>query len=664
MGVTTSEAPPSRVPRSGARSGWRWDLPVLGAIAVVALVLALTTGADHRQAAADIARGLAASLLLFVICGDALALALVPRSWGHFVPLASVAAGAMSSGLVLTAFGFARVPLSISLWVTLALAIAASVLVRRAVRGHLGRGRGVLGRLYPGTEIDWRQLAAWLATALILLCLALIPAWRTRADTIYGENPDSHQVVGIAVLFQHVVPPTGRDDALPIDTVPPAWRFRYPIIYPLAAASNIAHFDPIRVFPAMAALMMVACALGFAMLAVICLRAPPASGPAIAAAFAIWWVVLWLGWHPYWNQLWGVALFPYATLFGWHALAARDVRAGALFIVLLVMLELAYPLALPYPILIFALLAVAYRRRPRLPRMLRSRAWLAALIGAVVLAPALIAAALKLSTALHQILIPNQALWGGDIWSLTPLGRFVGVGGGLLPALAVLALAIVCLALLPRRVAVALSVTLLILFAVDIRFRTAGNGAYMDFKHLSFTGSLVFVLAASAVAQLLARRSGSRVLLAMGGVIAILWTAAAVRLDRQTIKSTSEQVTPELFQIREWAQRLPRGASVRVDVPASGLQLWAVYMLGSHPVDSPNPVITNTYAHAPYGRRADYSIALRYALGLHVLRPLAPVLYARNPPLFENDQFVIRRIQWPARLASAPSTASQTLVEP
>ncbi len=55
------------------------------------------------------------------------------------------------------------------------------------------------------------------------------------------------------------------------------------------------------------------------------------------------------GWHPYWNQLWGLALFPYALLFGWHALAARSGRAATLFVLFLVALELAYPLALPYP---------------------------------------------------------------------------------------------------------------------------------------------------------------------------------------------------------------------------------------------------------------------------------------------------------------------------
>jgi hypothetical protein len=90
-------------------------------------------------------------------------------------------------------------------------------------------------------------------------------------------------------------------------------------------------------------------------------------------------------------------------------------------------------------------------------------------------------------------------------------------------------------------------------------------------------------------------------------------------------------------------------------------------MLGSHPVDTPTPVLYTTYANAPYGLRADYSLALRF----YPLpgpdgrpRPFPLPRYARNPPLALNDEFVLRRIVWPKRLASTPRTASQTLVEP
>jgi hypothetical protein len=622
---------------------------VLAAVALGALALALVSHAHHIQGLPGIARGLVASVVLFAICGEALSNGLLPISWGAFRLLFALPLGAVASGLVLTAFGFAHVPLSVSLWVTLAAGLLASVLVRR-------RGDALLP-----VGVRRRELLIWGATLFILVCIALLAAWRTGADTIYGENPDAHQVAGIAVLFQHV-PPTGTDNALPIDTVPPAWHFRYSIFYPLAAASNLVHYDPIRVFPAMAALLMVICALGFAALAVRCLGAPAAGAPAVAAAIAASWVLTRLGWHPYWNQLWGLALFPYALLFGWDALAARSARSAILFALMLVALEIAYPLALPYPLVIVAALAIAYRWRPRLPRIARRHAGITTVVVVFVLVPALLGAGAKLAQGLSQVLSPHSSLWGGDVSSLTPVGYFTGTGGGLVPALAVVAVALVGLRALPRRVAVALGIVLAALILLDLRFRLASTGAYMDFKHLSFVGLIVIALAASAGARLVFW--GSRRMQVLAVVLAAAWSAAALVLVGREARLSGEQVTPQLFQIRSWAARLPRGASVRVDVPPSGWQLWAVYMVGDHPVDSPAPVLSTTYAHARYGIRADYALELRHDLGTGRREP--PLLYAQNPPLFENSVFVLRRVRWPqrGRYAAVRDTSSTELVEP
>jgi hypothetical protein len=641
---------------------------MLAGIGLVGIALALLSHGHHVQGLPGLIRGSIASLVLFLICGDALAYTLVPGSWGVFVPLFSLPFGALASGLVLMVFGVVHVPLAVSLWLTLALGLVASFLVRRGKAVQQARVSGSrtarwLGRLYPGVRMQPRQLGMWMAVLFVLFCVALIPIWRNGIDTVPGENPDAQQVVGIAVLFQHV-PPTATDYATAINTVPPAWRFRYPIFYPLAAASNLSHFDPIRVFPGMEALLMIACALGFAALAVKCLGSPEISAPAVATTVGISWVVLHLGWHPYWNQLWGMTLFPYALLFGWRALADRDWRAAAACLLLLVGIELAYPLALPYPLLILLSLWLgAYWRRPKLPRAVKRHAWIAGLVAVIVLLPAVTAAALKLDTAVSQILSAHSTLWGGDITALTPLGRFVGVGGGLLPALAVLLVAAAGLWALPRRVGLALGFALLVTFVVDVRFRTAATGAYMDFKHLSFVGSVVLVLAISAVTRMVSSRS-RRALIA-GALIAGVWTVAALELEGRQGRTTGHQVTAELFQIRRWANELPRGASVRVDIPASGWQLWAVYMLGNHPVDATDPVVSTTYAHAPYGTRAEYSLALRYASSSSKLKRPAPLpLYTENPPVFENDVFVLRRVAWPVRLAAVRSAASRKLVEP
>jgi hypothetical protein len=150
-----------------------------------------------------------------------------------------------------------------------------------------------------------------------------------------------------------------------------------------------------------------------------------------------------------------------------------------------------------------------------------------------------------------------------------------------------------------------------------------------------------------------------------GAALAIAWTAGALIQDRRQGFRIAQQVPSSVFQIRDWAHQLPSGASVRVDIPPSGVQLWAVYMLASHPVDSPEPVLHTTYAYAPYGLRAAYSLSYRYHVGPSPVRRRYPVPpYAVNPPVFENHVFVLRRIAWPTARSGYPETASRRLVEP
>ncbi len=642
------------------------DVLAVGGTAAFALVLAVTTSARHLSAVPTLALGTLATLVLFGVCGAALALMLVPAEWGPLVVLFAVPIGSAVSALALTVLGLAHLPLHFTLWLVLAAGLIAFVLVARRSRDRLTAWRA---------RATGRNLAAWLCVLFVLFCVALIPAFRSGQATIYGENPDAHQVVGIAVLFQHVSP-TGTDVALPIDTVPPSWRFRYPIFYPLAGTSNLVHMDPIRMFPAMAAILVLIAALGFGGLAITCLRVPPFAGPLIAAAVGLSVITLHLTWHPYWNQLWGLAVMPYVLLLGWKALERVDGRLTLLWVLMAVMLALAYPLALPDPLVILIALGIAYRRRLHPIAMLRSRSWWWAVLAVAVLAPAVIGAAVKLEQGISQLLTPNGALWEGDVTRYLPVGWFVGTGGGILPALAVTAAALFGLSRIPKRVALAVVLGVLVMVLVDIRVRLTSTGPYMDFKQLSFVGALVLTLAASGVAMLLAQ--GARALrgfldrrhLALAGgamLVGLGWAAAAVAQDHREIVQTQPQVTTQLFQIRAWAARLPAGASVRVDIPRSGTQLWAVYMLGAHPVDAPDPVLYTTYAHAPYGWRADYSLALRYYPapgpdGRPRRFPRMP--YAVNPPIAGNDQFVLRRIAWPKRLDSYPDTASQTLVEP
>jgi hypothetical protein len=295
------------------------------------------------------------------------------------------------------------------------------------------------------------------------------------------------------------------------------------------------------------------------------------------------------------------------------------------------------------------------------------RRWISAVLALVVLLPAFAGAALKLEQGIAQLFSSHSKLWTGDIVHLTPIGNFVGTGGGVVPAAVVLVLAGLGLRALPRRVGIALGGVLLLLLALDLRFRIGSGGGYMDFKHLSYIGTIVLVLAAATVARWIA--SGSRAPVAAGVVVAIAWLGAAMVHDQRLRRANGEQVTRELLQIRTWASRLPRGASVRIDIPISGEQLWAVYMLGDHPVEAIQPVVGTTYAFARFGLRADYALAWHYAPNVDPRYgpPLPPVSYARDPALFENNRYVLRRIRWPTKppkLASFPDTSSTALVEP
>jgi hypothetical protein len=641
---------------SGAPLG---PLLVLAVIALAAVSLAASCRAfriDYLlRAGGPITLG---ALLLFGLAGDGLSLVLVPRAWRPVRPLLALIFGATASGLVLMAFGYCHVPLRVSLWLTLALGLLTSWQVRRR---HLEPGGDPDPRDVPlGLGVGEDRVlerCLWLAVLVIIFLIALIPALRLRDLTIYGQNPDASQVVGIANLFQHV-PPTHTDLALPLDVVPQEWRFRYPIFYPLAAVANLVHADPIRVFPVLVGLLVVMAALGYGLMAVRCFKAPAWAGPVITALIGFTWILQYLAWHPYWNQLWGTALMPYTLLFGWQAAQRHDRRAAVACGLLLLMLWFAYPLALPYPLVILLGGLIAFWRRPRRPTISSWRAVGAALVILGLLTPAVVGSVLKLKEAIVQLLTPGSALWGGDITRYVSLGKFAGTGGGAGAAALVLIAAAAGLWRLPNRQRVCLGVVLAALLLLDLRFRLTASGTYMDFKHLSFMGLIVLSLAA---AGLLARASAPGAGRWLAALALALWLGAAVRLDHANASTQYEQVTPQLMQIRQWAAELPPRASVRVDIPPQfgGMQLWAVYMLGSHPVDSYEPVLNTTYAHAVPGYRADYALSL--SVNPATGAPFPAARYTASKARFANDQYVLRKVRWPQRLDNVAQTASQSL---
>jgi hypothetical protein len=566
-----------------------------GALLGLALVVAIVSEADHAGPIPYIGRGAVGGTILFVVTGLAAAARLTPAPLQRVWPIFALPAGAVLGSLALTAFGFAAVPLQVSLWLVLAL-------------GVLAWWRFAHGR---APRVDPWATAPWAIAGILAFLIATIPAFRLNETTIFGTNPDSHQVVGSAVLFQHA-PAWATREGLPVNVVPSAWRFRYPILYTLAGTSNLAKFDPIFVFPAMQGLLVMLAALGFAALAVLCLRLPLSAGPWVAIVTPLNALTLHIAWHPYYNQLWGLALLPWTIALGWWTVRERSRSGGIAFAGLLAMLGLAYPFAVLYPLVVVAGMAWAHRLpRPRLPRPRGAAQWTGAAVLCLLLAVPVLGALAKMIDGVRQLLDIHGNLWGGDVFTFLPLSSFVGTDLGVAGMLAVLAVAVATVVrLTTRREAIALAALLAACVLFDVRLRISDRGQYMDFKHLGYLGALVLALATTGLAA--AAMSRRRALAGGAAALAALWLVPAVVRVRDEAFATPEQVTADMLRLRDWVKDVPPDASIRIDIPPSGNQLWAQYMLAGRRLGSPYPVAHTTYAHVPFSVAGDYVLTPRF----------------------------------------------------
>lgn len=622
----------------------RTTLLSVAGLAALGLTVAIVSNADHIGPWPYVPRGAAGAAIIFLATGLAAAARLTPVRLQPIWPVFALPAGAVLGSLALTALGFAAVPLEVSTWLVLALGAAAWW---RFARGRAPRA-------------DLWALVPWVVAAVVAFGMATLPSWRLNETTIFGTNPDSHQVTGSAVLLQEA-PAWAVREGTPVNVVPPAWQSRYPIIYVLAASANLTHFDPIFVFPGIAGLMVVIAALGFAALALFAFRLPLGAGPWIAIALPLNALVLHIAWHPYYNQLWGLALLPWAILFGWQLAREASRPAAIAFAGLMLLLAMAYPLAALYPVVTTIGFAWAHgRARPRIPRPRGAPQKLgAAVIGVLLILP-LLAGIQKIGNGVRQLLDPRADLWGGDIHEFLPVSDFVGTDFGVAGLLAVMAVGAVAVArLLPRREALALLALLAVSALFDGRLRLSDRGAYMDFKHLGYLGAVVLTFAAvGVVAAILSRRAA---LVAGGVVLAAAWAFVAVGNVRDEAEATPEQVTADMLRLRDWADALPPDATIRVDVPPSGNQLWVQYMLSERALGSPYPVLNTTYARMPFSVAGDYVLYPRHLPGQQVKRWPHP-RHSSGPSLFESHSFILRRLDVPGERYL--DRASKTMIQP
>jgi hypothetical protein len=573
--------------------------------------------AGASRAVVDGARAGAAFVVLCVACGYGPALLLTPRSVATYRLLLVMPVGAAVSAIALGALGIAHVPFGVSLPLVLVVGAVTGVLA------HLGRARrGGAREVAPaspeaaasgeslGVRLGWPLLVA-----AVVAVVALSPVWRSGFGTVVGQNGDVMLAVGSAELVRHA-PPTAIRAELPVDRIPLVWRSKYPIFYPLAAVTELSGLDPIATFPYLAAALLGLVSIGFFLLARVGLRAPPAAALGAMAAVGLARLPIHVADHPFYNQLWALFSLPFILVAGAGFLRAPDRRGLALLVLFAAIGAFAYPLMLPFPLLFLGVGAWRERsrlhlRRPSLPAALGA-------VAALAVVAVLVRGVVEKSVSAAIALSPWGDLggWSGNALLNIPFHRALGLldpGGTVLVSAAVavmLAAAGYALWRAPRDVGVPLGVTAAagLIAAAYFRHRTQAELFY--FKTVGFAGPLAAMLAVVGLVQLL-RRPPRGLAIAAGAALAALAVAVAVN-SRRELLDTNAYVTRDVLAIRDWSRSLPPAATVRVDIPPGGHQLWADYMLADRRICALRP-LNAFFPYPPQSRRADYAVAYTWS---------------------------------------------------
>ncbi|MGI8904308.1 MAG: hypothetical protein ACR2IP_11780 [Solirubrobacteraceae bacterium] len=636
------------------------DPRLLAGIALLAacalgVALAVSAGVLGIGAVPAVLRTALVGIAWFGLCGYAAARVLVRGELSVHRPLLVLPLGAALSSLALTALGLLHVPLKVSLIVVAVSGAGAALAVhRRPAKPATPAGTATAAE--AATPAARSERSAFVRIALPLLLagivglISLLPIFRAGFATVPGQNGDAILAVGTAVLLEHAPPSATRTD-LPINHVPVQWHSKYPIYYALAAISTLAGQDPIRAFATVSALILALTALGLFLFARYLLRAPPWVALLALLIVPLDRIVIYVTIHPYYNELWGQFALPFMLLAGWRYVSAPDRRSAALFAVFLVLGLLAYPLMIPFPAIFLAVHAwlVARRRRAvgertgwisalRLPRpRARGLLWVPVVVIGVPVVVVLARGFLEKTTEALAVIAPWTSLagWHGTALPYLPWPRFLGMPESDVGALLVLGLGVLAWRGARRAPSAArrpLIAMVLVTVLIGVYFRVRYGGELFFFKDLAFVGPYVLMLALVGLAGLAAAAGRGRALLGLAGLAGAL-VLVPVGAARE-ISGTYEQATFPILGLRSWDHRLPRGTSIRLDMPASGYQLWVTYMFNDHPLCALDP-LTDFFPHPPVGYKADYLIA-------DADQPRPPV--AIGQPLMRNPQFVLWRM--------------------
>jgi hypothetical protein len=553
---------------------------------------------------------------LFLVCGFALVRLLLPDGLRPYELLLVLPVGACAAAVELAVLGYVHVPLAANVAVVLGANVVAAVVAVRRVGWPRLPARGRLG------EVGW---PLWIA--LIVACVALVPMFRAGFAVVQGYGSDAHLAVGTADFLKHH-PPGVTSVEGPVDQVPLVWRSKPPIYYPMAAVSALSGMETWQVMAPLMAVLLAMSAAGFFLLARTALGAGLAGAVVAMAAVGLDRVALHTTMHPYYNQLWGFFTLPFAILLAYWAARSRTRGAYALLVLMLVVGALAYPLAVPIPLI--ALVALLWPERGRLRGLWRW--WM--LIPALILFAPLLGVVEKAVSSLGVVLDPGRSLrsWGGDLLAFVPEHQFVSLpSSALLLLLGPFFLAAIVWELRrqPRGLALALGGVLLFGVLAAAWFRPRDYGWYFHFKALAFVGPLAVLLAVVAVSRL--RKPFAAV--ALGACVLF-----AVQGARDEVVVLYDQTPRQITELRaEVDERLPPDASIRLDMDGNQ-QLWAAYFLSGQPLCSSAPLLDTSYPHVPMSLAADYAVIDNNAA------PRGPS-DAAGGPLWEGEQYSLYRLK-------------------
>ena len=572
-----------------------------------------------------------ACVALFGVVGFGLVRLWLPDALRRHELLWILPAGACGLGFAMTPLGFLGVPHTLNFVLVWLGGLALSV--------HAVRTRG-----WPARP-EFRAIGWPAYVGLLLIAIALIPMFRSGFATVVGEGSDVHLAVGTAEFLRHARPLEVKPE-LPVDQMPLVWRSKHAIYYPFGAVATAAGMETWEVVSTLTSLLLALAAVGMFVLAREMLGATVGVAAVAMAIAGLDRMVLHTGMHPYYNQTWGYMTVPFALVLSWWVIRHPSRGAVALLALFLLVGAFAYPLAVPIPLTVLGVMWLVDRhdRRKRGERVFGRRELMeqfralgrgpqiAGYVLFVLLLVPLFGVFEKISGAAQLILNPGYSLvlWGGDLKAWFPEQQFFAIhidGPGWWVAFAVVVyFCVATLRRLPKAVALGLLSVMVVAAVIAGTMRLREYGWYFHFKMLAFVGPLVIVCAAVAMARVRRWHAGL--------VMLALWSMWGAAEAREETRNTYDELPRTMLQLRDWGERLPESASIRLDMQP-GTQLWVAYMLHEHPLCSQRPLDNTSYPHVPNSRAADYVLVR----ALH--RPYDAV----GPPIFQNVEFRLYELE-------------------